>query len=217
MKTMLKTVTDILSQHKKELIFWGTITLVILAVASTALFLSSQVLPDYAEEEVFHSSAPRIEVGENLPTVPVHSPAQYVGKANDALGTVKSYFSAYNKQDFTNACRLLDPANCNPESPYAVNRLSDEYNKMSNGYENWNFWIPEGNEDFHSDVVCVKYSYHYNDDVKNKRVHERLSFYVRRDENGNDRIYSRVCEKKFAQDSGDMPCPILSRRDFCLN
>ncbi len=216
MKKILKTATDVLSAHRKEFIFWGTSTLVILAVVITALFLSSQVLPNY-EEDSFHSSAPRIEAGEPIPTAPVHTPAQYVGKSNDALGTVKAFFYAYNSGDFENACRLLGTAKCNPESPYAIKRLSQEYNKMVNGYENWNFWIPEGTEDFHSDVVCVKYSYHYKDDVKAKRVHERLSFYVRRDDNGNDRIYSRVCEKKFAQDSGDMPCPILSKRDFCLD
>jgi hypothetical protein len=218
MKKFITTVSDRIIKHQKELIFWGTSAVVMLAVICTALFLSSQVLPTY-EEDSFHSSAPSIEAGEieSVASAPVHFPATYSEKTNDALGTVKEYFKSYNDGDFKNACRLLSSAKCNPESPYAVDRLAEESGKMVNGYENWNFWMAEGTEDFHSDVVCVKYSYHYKGDTKVKRVHERMSFYVRRDENGNDRIYSRVCEKKFAQDSGDMPCPVLSRKDFCLN
>jgi len=219
MKKLLITVTDQVLKYQKELIFWGTSAVVMLAVICTALFLSSQVLPTY-EEEPMYSSAPLIEAGcvevGKTANATVHFPATYVGQANDALETVKEYFKSYNDGDFENACRLLSSAKCNPESPYAVSRLAEESGKMVNGYENWNFWMAEDTEDFHSDVVCVKYSYHYKGDIKNKRVHERMSFYVRRDADGNDRIYSRVCEKKFAQDSGDMPCPVLSKRDFCL-
>ncbi len=232
MKKIIKSVTKGLTLHSKELLFWGTSTLIFLAVAYTALFLSSQVLPNYREENSFHFSAPRIEAGfiETIsPVREIGSPTEEIvldliepipfkeEKSNDALDTVKTYFFAYNSEDFKKACELLDPAKCNPESPYAVNRLADEYHKMSNGYENWNFWMAENTDDFHSDVVCVKYSYHYKDDVKNKQIHERLSFYVRKDENGNDHIYARVCEKKFAQGVGDLPCPILSKRDFCLD
>jgi|GEM_PF-1949023 hypothetical protein len=227
MKKTIRTVTSTLSRHQKELLFWGTSALVFLVIAYTALFLSSQILPNY-EEDNLHSSAPRIEAGileEVIETIEIvekaeeftHTPATFPNKAHEALETVQRFFTAYNAQNFETACRLLDPAKCNPESPYAVARLSQEYNKMVDGYENWNFWLAENTDNFHSDVVCVKYSYQYKDDIKNKQVHERLSFYVRRDENGNDRIYNRVCEKKFAQDAGDMPCPILSRRDFCLD
>ena len=220
MKKILKTATIFLTKHEKELIFWSTSAIVMFAVACTAFFLSSQVLSNYEAADDFHSSAPLIQKGVSAvePTEEfVHFAATSQERTNDALGTVKAFFKAYNDKDFKTACRLLSAEKCNPESPYAIERLSEEYNKMTNGYENWNFWMAENTENFHSDVVCVKYSYHYKDDVKNKRIHERLSFYVRKDVNGNNRIYNRICEKKFAQDSGDMPCPILSKRDFCLD
>ncbi len=136
--------------------------------------------------------------------------------SNMSLETVRSFFDSYNARDFETACGILSLKKCDPESSYAVNRLAAEHGKMVNGYEDVSVWLAEDTEGFHSEVVCVKYSYQYKSDLNKKRVYERMSFYVKEDADGKDKITNRICEKKFAETVGEVPCPILSKRDFCL-
>jgi nuclear transport factor 2 (NTF2) superfamily protein len=157
-----------------------------------------------------------IEIPELVPEV--ISPIETKKKLsnNESLEVVNSFFNSYNSRNFATACEFLSSNKCNPESISAVNRLAAEYEKMINGYEDVKVWLAKDVEDFHSDVICVKYSYQYKDDVKKKRIYERMSFYVKENEEGKKEITTRVCEKKFADMIGEVPCPILSKKDFCL-
>ncbi len=158
----------------------------------------------------------QIEIPEIVVDEMVPSEIKVDVTGDKAMGIVDSFFNSYNGKNFKTACGFLSLKKCDPESAYAVDRLSTEYEKMVNGYEDVNVWLAENTEDFHSDVVCVKYSYKYKGDVRNKRISERMSFYVGEDTDGKKKITNRVCEKKFADTVGEVPCPILAKRDFCL-
>ncbi len=42
-----------------------------------------------------------------------------------------------------------------------------------------------------------------------------MSFYVDKDSSGEWKITSRVCEKKYKEGKGELPCPYKAKKDFC--
>jgi len=230
MQKHIKSVMNYLISQQQNIIK-GAVVITGLILVYALLFLPTPVVQNEAKEtsaiSVEDPNVVDVEVVENTNVVEsieeetpevvmIPSKKDVSVASNKAMGTVKSFFDSYNSKDFGTACGLLSSAKCDPESTYAVNRLAAEYDKMENGYENVSVWLAEDTEGFHSDVVCVKYSYQYRGDVNKKKISERMSFYVQADEDGQNKITNRVCEKKFAETIGDVPCPILSKRDFCL-
>ena len=243
MQKHIKTITDYLIKQQKN-ILKGAIILTGLIFVYALLFIQNSMIQDktreddslnsisstlgsddlnFANLELDNINSEVIE--DEMVIVPdVKEAIQVVSSpkislpivSSKALETVRSFFNSYNSENFDIACGLLSSSKCDPESATAVNRLASEYEKMEKGYENVNVWLAKDAEDFHSDVVCVKYAYKYKDDTKNKLVHEIMSFYVTEDEDGKEKITNRICEKKFAENIGEVPCPILSKRDFCL-
>ena len=132
-----------------------------------------------------------------------------------SLTLVKKYFRLYNAKEFQAACALLPDNKCNEDNPPDVTRFSEEGEKQVNGYEDLKFWMASSPEDIEEDVVCVKYSFKYKFDAKDKNIYETMSFYVGETEEGRKEITARICEKKTIDDVGETPCPIVSRRDFC--
>ena len=121
---------------------------------------------------------------------------------SDSTSLVRTYFNAYNNNEFGVACDLLADSKCNAKNAGDVNRFGQEFKKMTAGYENLNFWMAD-TTDFHSDVVCVEYDFAYANDPSPLDIHEIMSFYVQ-----DGKITSRVCEAKTA-DGKSIGCPIL--------
>ena len=175
---------------------------------------------EYREEDVVISP-----IAESTPTETENTPSDTeafpvnfeesseapVAQTRPAKDTVSEYFSAYNSEDFKTACGLLSFDKCNPKSVADVSRFSDESEKLDNGYEVARLWVPESAEGFKYDVVCVEYDYRYKTSSNPDAITEIMSFYV-----DGDTIEARVCEQK-TRGGSDLGCPILSRRDFCLD
>lgn len=129
----------------------------------------------------------------------------------ESVGLVSSYFDAFNRNDMSTACDIIDKSRCNTENSVDIRRFESLRKNMVSGYENVHLWMSDTAEGFHSDVVCVQYDYTYKNDRNAKKVTELLSYYVK-----DDAITARVCEKMTFDGEIEVPCPILSKTDFCL-
>jgi hypothetical protein len=128
---------------------------------------------------------------------------------------VKQYFAHVQAKEFKEACGLLSSGKCSAIRQAAVDAFSQEFLKLTNGYEYISvkdFWYqsPSG-----KDVVCVKYSYRYKDDSNPGLISEIMSYYIEEDV-GKFVISDRVCEKKYKDWSGERPCPVQATQDFCV-
>ena len=139
----------------------------------------------------------------------------YTERVNsNKVNLVKSYFAAIAEKNYTRACSLMTNGKCAESRPWAVENFSTEFEKFVNGYEYTavrDLWIvaPSGR-----DVVCVKYSYRYQEDTNPWLVSEIMSFYLE-DDGTQLRISDRVCEKKYKEGRGERPCPIEPNARFC--
>lgn len=129
--------------------------------------------------------------------------------------TVKQYFAAIANRQYAEACRLLDNGSC-ASRPWAVENFSREFEKMKNWYEYVNTQDYGITAPSWKWVVCVKYSYRYEDDPNPQLISEVASFYV--DKVGEQRkITDRVCEKKYKEWRWNRPCPIKPNARFCVD
>lgn len=132
---------------------------------------------------------------------------------SDQVNIVKEYFRAIAAKDFSAACGSL--TKCNGNNATAVSLFSREFEKLQNSYEYVNirdlwFRSPSG-----KDVICVKYSYRYIEDIVPELVSEVMSFYTS-EIDGVIKITDRVCEKKYKEWDGDRPCPIEPAARYCV-
>lgn len=131
--------------------------------------------------------------------------------------TVIKYFEHLNAEDFESACAALSDEKCHSENEGDIIAFSGEPKKFVNGYENIEIWEPVLSEAFHSELVCVKYSYQLRDDITPQEdVWEVLSFYLDTREDGSWEITARVCEKKYKDGFGNGTCPFPARKTFCV-
>lgn len=103
---------------------------------------------------------------------------------------------------------------CTPSNPALLEAFSREFEKMTNGYEyvavkDYGTVAPSGKH-----VVCVKYTYRYQDDDPEGLVSEVLSFYTQTID-GVLMITDRVCEKKYKVGRGVRECPVQATVEFC--
>ena len=127
---------------------------------------------------------------------------------------VANYFNAIESWDYTQACWYLSDGKCAERQPGAVEQFSQEFAKLIDGYSYLNIkdlWIvaPSGKE-----IVCVKYTYRYEDDTFDSPISEIYSYYIAQ-EDWIDVITDRVCEKKYKDWRGVRPCPIQANAEFC--
>lgn len=127
---------------------------------------------------------------------------------------VKKYFAHIAKKDYVWACDIIAGGKCNASRPESVANFSREFGKLTNGYEyvnvkDYGTIAPSGKH-----VVCVKYSYRYNEDPNPGLVSEVLSFYTD-SVGGTLKVTDRVCEKKYKEWRGLRDCPILAAAEFC--
>ena len=139
----------------------------------------------------------------------------YTERVNsNKVNLVKSYFAAIAEKNYTRACSLMTNAKCAASRPWAIENFSTEFEKFTNGYEytavrDLDITAPSG-----KDVVCVKYSYRYQEDTNPWLISEIMSFYLV-DDWTQLRISDRVCEKKYKEWRGERPCPIEPNARFC--
>ena len=143
------------------------------------------------------------------PVMKLDEPNVVAPPMTDDEELVYTFLTEYNKKNFKEACDLLVDTKCDATIPSSVERFGEELGKMKNGYQNISVHQVEV-PDFHSDIVCVEYDYRYLSSSNTNPIHETMSFYVQ-----NGKITYRICEDK-TRDGEDIPCPIRSRRDFCL-
>lgn len=151
-------------------------------------------------------------INEGIVTNPVmklDEPNVVAPPMTDDEELVYTFLTDYNQKKFAKACDILVDTKCDATSPASVERFGEELGKMKNGYQNISVHQIEV-PDFHSDVVCVEYDYRYKTSSNTNPIHETMSFYVQ-----GGKITYRICEDK-TRDGEDIPCPIQSRRDFCL-
>jgi len=132
---------------------------------------------------------------------------------SDQVNVVKEYFAAIAGKEYSKACNNLTKCNWNNET--AVSLFSREFEKFRNWYEYVaikDLWFKSPSW---KDVVCVKYSYTYIDDIDPQLVSEIMSFYTSSID-GRIQITDRVCEKKYKEGSGNRPCPIEPIARYCI-
>lgn len=183
------------------------------AVTLVGILIASSTTP-----EAQHSSAPLPPAGSEigrLAMIPQGHPAApektlKVAEKETAVSLVEDFFKAYNAKNFAHACDVMVDSKCDADRPNAVKRFSDEYFKMTNGYEGVAVRMsPIKNYKDYS-IVCAEYDYTYKADTETKKINEVLSVYVR-----DGKIIHRVCESKTAGETS-YDCPVLSAVDFCL-
>lgn len=139
----------------------------------------------------------------------------YVEHVNSSKANiVKQYFMNIANQNYEAACWLLANGKC-ADRPWAVQNFSREFTKLKNGYEYVSVKDYDIKAPSWKDIVCVKYSYRYNNDPNPTQISEILSFYTQ-SKNGQTVITDRVCEKKYKDWSGVRPCPIEPNARFCV-
>lgn len=127
----------------------------------------------------------------------------------NAMGIVEGYFDAFDKDDFDTACTLLSLEKCNPESPASVNEL--KYRKPSKGFLDLKIWESNSDDDFHSEVVCVDFTFNqqFRGVSHESTVTQRNSYYVK-----NGVITAQVCEGRLV-DGYEYTCAVQAARHFC--
>ena len=204
-----------LKEHAYVLLFW--IAVLVLGVLAFLLPLRSLEREEPVLQETVPFQAKEKEILKKEEVAPPLKSEQPLADTQDlsSLALVKKYFRLYNTKEFQAACALLPDSKCNEDNPPDVTRFSEESGKQVNGYEDLKFWMASIPEDVEKDVVCIQYSFKYKFDAKDKKIQEIMSFYIGETEEGKKEIIERVCEKKTIDDTGETPCPTISKRDFC--
>lgn len=134
---------------------------------------------------------------------------------SDEANIVKEYFAWMESRDYERACWVLSADKCNAWNQRSIQLFSKEHEKLVNWYEYVNIkdlWFQSPSW---KDIVCVKYSFRYKEDADPKLVSEVMSFYLAK-EDGNLKIVSRVCEKKYKEGSWIRPCPVEPNARYCV-
>ncbi len=141
------------------------------------------------------------------------------GKLTERLNSpnaslVKQYFAYIANNEYDGACDLVAGTKCNTSNPIGLETFSQEFEKMTNGYEyvavkDYGIVAPSG-----KNVVCVKYSYRYKDDTADGLISEVMSFYTQMVD-GVLKITDRVCEKKYKAWRWIRDCPVQPAVEFC--
>ncbi len=147
--------------------------------------------------------------------VVTNSGTQYTERLNSpSASLVKQYFAYIAAKEYDSACDLVAGTKCNGSNPIALETFSKEFEKLTNGYEyvavkDYGIVAPSG-----KNVVCVKYSYRYNDDPQGGLISEVMAFYTQTI-SGLLRITDRVCEKKYKAGRWVRDCPVVAAKEFC--
>lgn len=187
------------------------LSICLLSVLHLSFYIQYKKLETLVQQQNLNMCEQMVDTlqAQNTDTIKEDSSFKSAAPKTDSIQVVQNYFDAYNKGDIKTACGILPSSKCDPESKQAVSRFGEEKAKLTQGYQDLHLWNAEAT-DFHSDVVCVKYSYSYKNDLKPKSVTETLSFYV-----NEGTITARVCEQKLLDGKQGFDCPITAKKDFC--